>query len=94
MDASDAAPQRVTDAHGADARRAWIGRIACVIVPIVIWLAPLPLEPLTKHGMAIAAFMILGWATEATGMLGASVARIRPKRFAPDGRHVEYVVGI
>src|SRR5262249_45207985 len=40
-------------------------RLACVVVPIVTWFAPLPLEPVTKQGMAIAAFMILGWATEA-----------------------------
>jgi di/tricarboxylate transporter len=64
VDASNAAPQG-TAPHVVDARRVWIGRIACVVVPIVIWFAPLPLEPATKHGMAIAAFMILGWATEA-----------------------------
>jgi di/tricarboxylate transporter len=65
VDASNLAPSPGADAHVADVRLTWIGRLACVIVPIVIWFAPLPLEPVTKHGMAIAAFMILGWATEA-----------------------------
>jgi anion transporter len=63
VDASDAASQGAK-ADAADARRVWFARLACVIVPIVIWFAPLPLAPLTQHGMAIAAFMILGWATE------------------------------
>ena len=64
MDASDAASQGAK-ADAADVRRVWAGRLACVIVPIVIWFAPLPLAPATQHGMAIAAFMILGWETEA-----------------------------
>ena len=63
MDASDAASQE-GKAHAADVRRVWLARLACVIVPIVVWFAPLPLAPATQHGMAIAAFMILGWATE------------------------------
>ncbi len=50
----------------AEAWRTWVARIACVVVPAAIWFAPLPLEPATKHGIAIAAFMILAWATEAT----------------------------
>jgi anion transporter len=65
VEASNVAPPQATNAHGADLRRVWAGRLACVIVPIVIWFAPLPLAPATQHGMAIAAFMILGWATEA-----------------------------
>jgi anion transporter len=64
VDASNIAPPQGA-AHVADARRMWAGRLACVLVPIVIWVAPLPLEPVTKHGMAVAALMILGWATEA-----------------------------
>jgi solute carrier family 13 (sodium-dependent dicarboxylate transporter), member 2/3/5 len=65
LDASNLAPPQGADAHVADMRSVWIGHLACVIVPIVIWFAPLPLEPVTKHAMAVAAFMILGWATEA-----------------------------
>jgi len=65
VDASNTAPPPGAATHVADARRVWIGRIACVVVPALIWFAPLPLAPVTKHGMAIAALMILGWATEA-----------------------------
>src|ERR1700730_17450132 len=57
-------PARGPDAPARIVRGGWLARLACVIVPIVIWLAPLPLAPATQHGMAIAAFMILGWATE------------------------------
>jgi solute carrier family 13 (sodium-dependent dicarboxylate transporter), member 2/3/5 len=35
-----------------------------VVIPILLWFAPLPLEPATKHGLAIAAFMVLAWITE------------------------------
>ena len=49
MDASNAAPPQWTDAHAADLRRVWLARLACVIVPIVIWFAPLPLAPSTQH---------------------------------------------
>jgi sodium-dependent dicarboxylate transporter 2/3/5 len=66
VDASEAAPPRAADAQDRAARRLWIARLAWVLVPAILWFAPLPLEPVTKHGMAIAAFMILGWATEAT----------------------------
>lgn len=65
VDASNLAPPRGAAADVTDVRRAWIGRLACAIVPTVIWFAPLPLEPVTKQAMAVAAFMILGWATEA-----------------------------
>src|ERR1700761_1801763 len=40
-----------------------IGQILCVLVPFGVWFAPLPLEPVTKHGFAIAAFMVVAWAT-------------------------------
>ncbi len=44
------------------ARRAapWL----CVVVPVLIWFAPLPIDANTKHGLAIAAFMLLAWITE------------------------------
>src|SRR5712664_3891587 len=55
--------------------RAFIGRFLCVIVPVVIWFAPLNLEPAIKHALAIASFMIIAWITEAlahalTGLIG------------------------
>ncbi len=45
--------------------RTSIGQILCVAVPAMIWFAPSGLEPLTQHGLAIAAFMIVAWITQA-----------------------------
>ena len=39
-------------------------RAICVVVPLVIWFAPLNLEPATKHGLSISSFMLLSWITE------------------------------
>jgi di/tricarboxylate transporter len=44
-------------------------------VPVAVWFAPLDIDPTAKHGLAIASFMILAWATEAmdhavTGLIG------------------------
>jgi di/tricarboxylate transporter len=41
------------------------GQILCVI-PLVIWFSPIDLEPQTKHGFAILAFMVIAWITQAT----------------------------
>src|SRR5258706_9472154 len=65
-------------APSAPARTSWrtfIGRFFCVIVPVVIWFAPLNLDPTIKHALAIASFMIIAWITEAlahalTGLIG------------------------
>src|SRR2546426_3600897 len=51
------------------------GRILCVVIPIVLWFAPLDLELTIKHALAIASFMIIAWITEAlahalTGLIG------------------------
>jgi sodium-dependent dicarboxylate transporter 2/3/5 len=66
MDAGKEMPLPVTAATRDDTWWPWISRAACVIVPAAIWFAPLPLEPATKQGIAIAIFMVLAWATEAT----------------------------
>jgi sodium-dependent dicarboxylate transporter 2/3/5 len=50
---------------GAVGVRAHIGRMLCVLIPLTLWFAPLPIEPVTKHGIAIASFMLLAWITEA-----------------------------
>ena len=55
--------------------RAFAGRILCVVVPIIIWFAPLNLDATVKHALAIASFMIVAWVTEAlahalTGLIG------------------------
>jgi anion transporter len=52
-----------------------IGQILSVLVPLIIWFAPLPLELETKHCFAIVGFMIVAWITRAmefalTGLIG------------------------
>jgi solute carrier family 13 (sodium-dependent dicarboxylate transporter), member 2/3/5 len=42
------------------------GQILCVLVPLAIWFAPLPLTPQIKHTFAILAFMIIAWITHVT----------------------------
>ena len=52
-----------------------VGQILCILVPLAVWFAPLPLEPVTKHGFAIVGFMVIAWITRAmdyalAGMVG------------------------
>ena len=52
-----------------------IGRLLAVVIPVLIWVAPLGLEPPAKRALAIASFMIISWMTEAmahalTGFIG------------------------
>src|SRR3954462_5634905 len=42
-----------------------IGQVLCILVPLAVWFAPLPLEPITKHGFAIVGFMVVAWITRA-----------------------------
>src|SRR5438105_4877458 len=42
-----------------------VGQILCIVVPVAVWFAPLPLEPATKHGFAIVGFMVVAWITRA-----------------------------
>jgi sodium:sulfate symporter-like transmembrane protein len=42
-----------------------VGQILCILVPVAVWFAPLPLEPVTKHGFAIVGFMVVAWITRA-----------------------------
>lgn len=49
--------------------------ILVTVVPVALWFAPVPLAPNPHHALAIAAFMILAWITEAmnqglTGVIG------------------------
>jgi len=41
------------------------GQILCVLIPIGLWFAPVPLEPATQHAFAVMAFMIVAWTTRA-----------------------------
>jgi solute carrier family 13 (sodium-dependent dicarboxylate transporter), member 2/3/5 len=42
-----------------------VGQILCIVVPLAVWFAPLPLKPVTKHGFAIVGFMVVAWITRA-----------------------------
>jgi sodium-dependent dicarboxylate transporter 2/3/5 len=52
-----------------------IGQVLCVLVPLMIWFAPLDGDPKVKHVLAIVAFMVIAWITQAvdyvlTGFIG------------------------
>ena len=47
-----------------DGARRIVSCIICVLVPSIFWFAPLPIDPVAKHGLAIALFMVLAWITE------------------------------
>src|SRR5260370_39037797 len=42
-----------------------VGQVLCILVPLIVWLAPLPLEPVTQHALAIVGFMVVAWITPA-----------------------------
>jgi sodium-dependent dicarboxylate transporter 2/3/5 len=56
-----AAPEQPADMS----LRVNIGRALSLLVPLILWFAPLEIDPRTKHVLAIASFMILAWITEA-----------------------------
>jgi solute carrier family 13 (sodium-dependent dicarboxylate transporter), member 2/3/5 len=53
------------DGHTDTSWRTQLGRAVTVLVPVIFWFAPIAIEARTKHGLAIALFMILAWMTEA-----------------------------
>src|SRR5262245_22039854 len=42
-----------------------IGQVLCVVVPLIIWFAPLDADPKIQHVLAIVAFMVIAWITQA-----------------------------
>lgn len=53
----------------------WVGGIAAVLIPVILWFAPLGLDPKIQHALAITVFMIICWISEAldaslTGVIG------------------------
>jgi sodium-dependent dicarboxylate transporter 2/3/5 len=62
--------------HGSEiSLRANIGRVLSVIVPVVLWFAPMNVALPAKHALAISSFIIVAWITEAmeyatTGLIG------------------------
>lgn len=68
--AADAAP-----AERAIAWRPLLGRLLSIVIPVSLWFAPLHLDARVQHTLAITAFMVVAWITEAldhalTGMVG------------------------
>ena len=56
-------------------KRVLVGQILSVLVPALVWWAPMGLEPRATHALAIASFMIIAWMSEAfdhalTGLVG------------------------
>jgi solute carrier family 13 (sodium-dependent dicarboxylate transporter), member 2/3/5 len=56
-------------------RRVLVGQVLSLLVPALVWWAPMSLDPRAKHALAIASFMIIAWMTEAfdhslTGLVG------------------------
>ena len=69
VEAQAAEPSRAGDLIG------WARQAATVIVPTALWFAPLGLAPAAQHGLAITAFMVIGWILEVadyaiTGLVG------------------------
>jgi anion transporter len=61
-------PERSMYVHG-------VSFLACVLVPAIVWLSPLPMEAETKLAFAISAFMLISWMTQvmdyaAAGLIG------------------------
>ena len=44
----------------------WTQQALTVLLPIIVWFAPLGLAPLAQHGLAITVFMVVGWIVEVT----------------------------
>ena len=42
-------------------KRKLIGLLASIVVPLLLWFAPLQMDPTAKHAVAIASFMIVAW---------------------------------
>src|ERR1700751_5538968 len=42
-----------------------VGRVLCIVVPLVVWFLPLGIEPVIQHAFAIVSFMVVAWITQA-----------------------------
>jgi len=51
--------------QAASSRLALVGQMLCILVPLAIWFMPVDIAPTTKHGLAIAMFMVVAWITQA-----------------------------
>ena len=55
----------MTPAEVGGSQIATLGQVLCIIVPLAIWFAPINLDPVAKHGLAITTFMVIAWITQA-----------------------------
>lgn len=55
---------RVVENADSSPRRRLLKATACIAGPLLVWLAPLSIQPDAKAALAIAAFLILAWMTE------------------------------
>ena len=60
-----AAPAAETALEDPNSRVVIAGQILCILVPLAVWFAPLGLEPVTQHALAIVGFMVVAWITRA-----------------------------
>jgi anion transporter len=71
----DTAASHAPSEPPANATIVLVGQILCVLVPLIIWFAPLNLDPKVQHVLAIVSFMVIAWMTQAldyvlTGFIG------------------------
>ena len=69
MSADSASAVRAEGVEHAAAGREWVAwarQLATIAVPLALWFAPLGLPAATQHGLAITAFMVVGWILEVT----------------------------
>jgi solute carrier family 13 (sodium-dependent dicarboxylate transporter), member 2/3/5 len=62
---AQAAPLAALEHHAEGSLRTNIGRALCLIVPILVWFSPIPIEAAAKHALAITSFILIAWVTEA-----------------------------
>jgi solute carrier family 13 (sodium-dependent dicarboxylate transporter), member 2/3/5 len=61
----EAAAAAVVETSKPEGARRYASLLICILVPLLFWLAPLPIDAAGKHAIAIALFMVLAWITEA-----------------------------
>ena len=65
MSTAVVAPAHPHESSMTAALRSNIGRLLCIAVPLTVWFAPFAADVRMQHVLAIAAFMIIAWITEA-----------------------------
>jgi anion transporter len=71
----DAAVKTAVETSKAERPARYPSLLICVVLPLLFWFAPLPIEPAAQHALAVTLFMVLAWITEpvdhaVTGLIG------------------------